>query len=527
MTFTRTKRFKPTFGKILLAALLILLMGGLVVAAVELVQPGLVRGKLYTAYFVAKAATWEREYPSGTPDTRAIDRLVAALLVPEIANKPAKTWPAGGPEPFVEFQPQTLSGWLPAGSTHAPLSPSASEWKHLTEYSIEGTDWRAPAYDDSTWKTVQAPLVFEPDSELAGLSTVLFSEDAVTTLYFRREFTVADPSLYRLLDVELLGGDGAVGYLNGVEIFRSDPPSAEIDSQALSLQVDGAKPAFTHQTADSALLRPGRNVLAVELRQSGPVNPDAQFDLILRGAVLPESVRFAVIGDYGSGGKHARAVADLVKRWDHGRYGPGADRNRFFPSMGNHDWSDNNYVPSPPNAYLNYFTLPPGQGNERYYDFHWGPVHFFALDSDINEPDGITSDSIQAFWLQERLQASQAPWKLVYMHHPPFASADVHPPIEEINWPFAEWGASLVMSGHNHIYERLEHNNIPYFINGIGGGELYPVGPPAAGSQVRFAGEYGAMLVQATPCSLYIWAITIDNAVIDTLQLDNPAPYCP
>ena len=62
---------------------------------------------------------------------------------------------------------------------------------------------------------------------------------------------------------------------------------------------------------------------------------------------------------------------------------------------------------------LVYFTLP---GNERYYDFTWGPVHFFALDSDPNESDGITPDSVQGQWLQAQLAASTSPWNLVYTH---------------------------------------------------------------------------------------------------------------
>ena len=57
-------------------------------------------------------------------------------------------------------------------------------------------------------------------------------------------------------------------------------------------------------------------------------------------------------------------------------------------------------LPGSFNAYLNYFTLP---NNERYYDFVQGPVHFFALNSDTNEPDGTSSSSTQGLWLQNGL----------------------------------------------------------------------------------------------------------------------------
>src|SRR5207249_3917211 len=63
-----------------------------------------------------------------------------------------------------------------------------------------------------------------------------------------------------------------------------------------------------------------------------------------------------------------------------GSYGSGASTNRFFPALGNHDWETSNTA-----AYKSYFTLP---GNERYYDFIKGSIHFFIVDSDNHEPDG-------------------------------------------------------------------------------------------------------------------------------------------
>ena len=91
--------------------------------------------------------------------------------------------------------------------------------------------------------------------------------------------------------------------------------------------------------------------------------------------------------------------------------------NNFYPILGNHDWLTT--IGQLPKPYLDYFSLP---GNERYYDFIRGPVHFFAVDSDINEPDGITSNSIQGQWLQSALSASTSPWNVVYLHHSPYSS---------------------------------------------------------------------------------------------------------
>ena len=238
----------------------------------------------------------------------------------------------------------------------------------------------------------------------------------------------------------------------------------------------------------------------------------------------PQSVRFAVIGDYGIDNTAEADVAALIQGWQPdfiitvgdnnydygsartidanigkyfhnyiypyvGTYGPGADVNRFFPSLGNHDWYTKDAQP-----YLDYFTLI---GNERYYDFVWGPVHFFALDSDENEPDGVTKGSVQAAWLKAALEASISPWNVVYFHHPPYSSAQ-HGSTMWLRWQFAEWGANAVLSGHDHDYERLLVEGIPYFVDGSGGDGLYNFEyTPLPESQFRYNRNYGAMLVTA------------------------------
>jgi tartrate-resistant acid phosphatase type 5 len=238
--------------------------------------------------------------------------------------------------------------------------------------------------------------------------------------------------------------------------------------------------------------------------------------------------RFVVIGDYGASGPEEARVAKLtasfepdfvittgdnnyplggadtidenVGRYFHdfiapyrGKFGAGATENRFFPSLGNHDWYTARAQP-----YFDYFTLP---NNERYYDVTVGSVQLFAIDSDPIEPDGVTADSKQALWLQERLAESTAPWKVVYFHHPPYSSGP-HGSSLNMRWPFAEWGASIVFSGHDHTYERFDIAGMPYLVNGVGGNELYPLGAPVAGSVVRHADVHGLVLVTVTPTEL-------------------------
>jgi tartrate-resistant acid phosphatase type 5 len=257
------------------------------------------------------------------------------------------------------------------------------------------------------------------------------------------------------------------------------------------------------------------------------------------------ATHFAVIGDYGSAGPVEQAVAELVAReapefiltlgdnnyplgdastidfnvglFYHafiapylGRFGCGAARNRFFPSLGNHDWYTGAARP-----YLDYFTLP---GNERYYDVAWGDVHVFALDSDPNEPDGVTADSTQAAWLRDGLAAAKERWKLVYMHHPPYSSGP-HGGTPGIRWPFRRWGADLVLSGHDHTYEHVVVDGLNYLVNGLGGATFYSLGRAVAGSAVRFNEAAGALFIEADAQTLRARFQTVDGRKIDELVL--------
>jgi tartrate-resistant acid phosphatase type 5 len=140
------------------------------------------------------------------------------------------------------------------------------------------------------------------------------------------------------------------------------------------------------------------------------------------------------------------------------------------------------------------------------------------MDSDYRWPDGGTETSRQAHWLQTGLAESKSIWRIVFMHQPPFTSGK-RGPVEWLRWPFKEWGATAVLSGHDHFYERLSDDGFPYFINGLGGGGIYDFGSVAAGSQVRYNTDYGAMLVVADPMQITFQFINRSNEIIDTYQI--------
>lgn len=270
--------------------------------------------------------------------------------------------------------------------------------------------------------------------------------------------------------------------------------------------------------------------------------------LELNRAKLGEpEVIFAVIGDFGNDNEDEKAVAELVKSWQpdfivtagdnsydnrtvddnvgkyysdyigayKGNYGIGSPTNRFFPATGNHDYHDGEGI----NAYLDYFTLPGtaiesshSSGNERYYDHIQGPIHFFAIDSQAKDANGPKSP--QAQWLKEQLAASTYPWQLVYFHHPPYTSGR-HGNEKSMQWPFAEWGADLIITGHDHNYERLLLDGIVYFVNGTGGRHLRPCGKPIEGSQICYDSRHGAMRIEGNERYMLTEFYNVHGVLID------------
>ena len=235
------------------------------------------------------------------------------------------------------------------------------------------------------------------------------------------------------------------------------------------------------------------------------------------------------VGDNNYPAGAASTIDANVGQWYHsfispytGSYGAGASDgvNHFFPALGNHDWSSTTGAA----AYTNYFNLP---NNERYYSVQFGNVGVFVIDSDTHEPDGTSSTSTQANWIRNAMLNSTAQWKLVIFHHPAYSSGGIGSNAY-MQWPFASWGATAVLAGHDHDYERLSENGIPYFIDGLGGESIVGFGSTVAGSQVRYAGDYGAMRIDADNTSISFQFITRTGQLIDSYTVGTvAAPAAP
>ena len=220
--------------------------------------------------------------------------------------------------------------------------------------------------------------------------------------------------------------------------------------------------------------------------------------------VSTDSVTFVIIGDYGQGSKQEKQVAEMVKSWTfdfiittgdnnyplgsaktlkkhiskyYGDYiyNPDAPEkfqchgkaaqdkvNRFFPSPGNHDNNTDNLQP-----YIDFFTLP---GDEHNYDFTYGPIHFYALNTGLHG-DVPCCESPESKWLKSTLDQSKEPFKFVYFHHPPYSPGE-HGSSLKMRWPYTAWGVDAVLCGHEHFYARVEDKVTPkpiYIICGSSG----------------------------------------------------------
>jgi hypothetical protein len=281
----------------------------------------------------------------------------------------------------------------------------------------------------------------------------------------------------------------------------------------------------------------GTRTAAISLMWSSHSQP---LQVVPTDRLFAYNERFAQIGDFGRTTPYATGTAKIVLGWNpdfivtagdnnytsagydgnvgifyhryighyKGVHGAGSPTNRFWPVLGNHDSTG---------AYEDFFTLP---GNERYYDFVQGDVHFFMLNSN-KDPDGDSPDSVQGQWLKAHMTASKALYNIVIFHHAPFSSGH-HANVSYMRWPFKQWGADVVIAGHDHDYERLVEGGLLYFVNGAGASPR-SIGSPIPGSKFQNNTDSGAMLIQANDIAMTFQFELRDGRVIDIVTIQPTA----
>ncbi|HXG48041.1 MAG TPA: Ig-like domain-containing protein, partial [Methylomirabilota bacterium] len=165
------------------------------------------------------------------------------------------------------------------------VAPNAV-WKYLDNGSDQGTAWRELGFNDTTWLTGAAQLGYGDGDETTVVGFGPDSNNKYITTYFRRSFMVGNPGAFSSLTIRLMRDDGAVVYLNGVEVMRDNLPVGPIAFNTLALTaIGGAAESQFISTTIGANLLAANNVLAVEMHQNATASSDISFALELIGNV--------------------------------------------------------------------------------------------------------------------------------------------------------------------------------------------------------------------------------------------------
>ncbi|MFO0916248.1 MAG: lamin tail domain-containing protein [Pirellulales bacterium] len=191
------------------------------------------------------------------------------------------------------------------------LVPAKSLWAYLDTGIDPGAGWQNAGFNDLTWKTGKGEFGYGDGDETTTVSYGADAAQKYVTTYFRHLFFVKNAKAFDYVTLRLKRDDGAVVYLNGQEIARSNMPDGPITSTTFASGVVGGgdESAFTDISINKALLLTGDNQLAVEIHQSSRDSSDISFDLELVGG----SSGGAVSGVYYTlDGSDPRAIGGAV-----------------------------------------------------------------------------------------------------------------------------------------------------------------------------------------------------------------------
>lgn len=265
-----------------------------------------------------------------------------------------------------------------------------------------------------------------------------------------------------------------------------------------------------------------------------------------------QQLRFVVFGDGGSGLPAQKKIAEQLIRLHQEKpfhlvlllgdniypngdalqygesrftaiYKPLLKQNVIFkPVLGNHDISGPLGVGYPTfwrsnrKKNMRFFNMP-----NPYYDFVYGPFHFFMLDTNRFR-------QTQRHWLQEQLAGSHGKIKIVCGHHPVFSSGfhGTTPRLKRRLRPMLEKAqVPLYLSAHEHDYERFNVlNEVSYIISGGGGADLRGFGKICPGSLIRKS-RHHFLVFEHIGNQLNMQAIDDRGMIFDQVEWDLPVPH--
>ncbi|MFT3909167.1 MAG: metallophosphoesterase family protein [Ferruginibacter sp.] len=192
------------------------------------------------------------------------------------------------------------------------LVPYGSSWKYLDKGTNQGTAWRSTTFNDATWASGNAQLGYGDGDEATVVSYGSNASNKYITTYFRKTITVTDTSQFNGYTLNLKRDDGAVVYINGTEVFRSNMPAGTISyttKASASASDDGGTPQV--KTLLIGQVKRGANTIAVEVHQNVNTSTDLSFDLELKGNVTGVTTATLTRGPY----LNLATQSSIIIRW--------------------------------------------------------------------------------------------------------------------------------------------------------------------------------------------------------------------
>lgn len=163
-------------------------------------------------------------------------------------------------------------------STQVGIVASGDSWKYFDQGSQPAANWTSDSFDDVSWAEGPSQFGYGEGDEQTVVGYGPNAGSKYITTYFRKTFTIADTTGLDQISASTLFDDGIVVYLNGVEVFRNNMPAGAVTNTTLAT-VASPENVLVPLTINHKLLKPGVNVLAVEVHQNSATSSDVSFDL--------------------------------------------------------------------------------------------------------------------------------------------------------------------------------------------------------------------------------------------------------
>lgn len=260
---------------------------------------------------VQRAARQLAERPTGSPDWATLGEV--ALLVSQLKST------TGDDEASARYlragcaalacgsacgsRQRALAILLATGGDHSapafsPWIESASTgWAYLDGAGARTPpeDWMQPDFDAAAWPEGETPFGYGDGHHATTIDFGDDPDEKVISSYFRKRFDVPENLAPERLKLSLQRDDGAIVYLNGTEVYRSNMPGGPITPQTLASEAVGgeAEKRFFETMIPADALTAGRNVIAVEVHQVNPQSSDLNFDLEMGPGYRPLAEQLA------------------------------------------------------------------------------------------------------------------------------------------------------------------------------------------------------------------------------------------